>query len=85
MATGDLDGNGRDEVVIDFTGYGVWVWANNQSWSQLHGQNVSSIAVGDLDGNGRKDVLLDFPGAGIWIWRNNASWSQLHTLGSDRS
>jgi hypothetical protein len=26
LATSDLDGNGRDEVRLNFTGYGVCIW-----------------------------------------------------------
>ena len=36
LVTGDLDNNGRDEVVLDFPGAGLWVWRNNTSWAQLH-------------------------------------------------
>ena len=34
VVTGDLDGNGVDEIIIDFgPSYGVWVRMNNTSWS----------------------------------------------------
>ncbi len=37
MVTGDMDGNGKDEVIIDFgSPYGIWVRYNNSSWSKLH-------------------------------------------------
>ena len=33
---GDMDGNGIDEVIIDFgSSYGVWVHLNDTSWVQL--------------------------------------------------
>jgi hypothetical protein len=34
--TGDLDGNGQGEVVIDFgPPFGIWVWENNTDWRLL--------------------------------------------------
>jgi hypothetical protein len=37
MVTGDMDGNGKDEVIVDFgPGYGIWVRMNNVWWVKLH-------------------------------------------------
>ena len=80
MATGDVDGNGQDDAILDFPGFGVWVWLNNRSWTQLHPLNVSAMATGDIDGNGRADVILVFPGFGAYAWLNHASWIHLHGL-----
>lgn len=80
LATGDLDGTLRDDLIAEFPGAGVWVCYNNADWVQLHPSGVSQIVTGDLDGNGREDVLFDFPGAGIWVWLNNSSWFQLHPM-----
>ena len=57
MAATDLDGNGRDDLVIDFGApFGVWVYMNQQSWSQLHALSPSEIVAGDLDGNGIGEI-----------------------------
>ena len=61
LTRGDLDGNGREDVVVDFTGYGVWVYMNNATWAQLDARDASAIKIGDLDGNGRDDAVIDFP------------------------
>ena len=78
MASGDLDGDGKDDLIVSFPGAGVWVWSNNSSWYQLHTSDAASIATGDLDGNGKSEVLLDFPGLGVWVRLNNSSWFRLH-------
>ena len=78
MATGDVDGSGQDDLLLDFPGAGVWIWLNSTSWVQLHPANAAAIATGDLDGNGQAEVILDFPTAGTWIRLNNSSWVQLH-------
>jgi hypothetical protein len=50
--TGDLDGNGQAEVIIDFgPGYGLWVWQNNSTWRQLHALSAMQMATGNVDGN----------------------------------
>ena len=78
---GDLDGNGRAELIIDFGDpYGLWVW-NNGTWSQLHGVSPDSMITADLDGNGRDDLIVDFGNQyGIWVLMNNTAWSLLHWL-----
>ena len=86
MATGDLDGDGRDDVIIDFPGGGIWIWRNNGIWAQLHGFNSSFFAVGHLDAGAGADVIIDFPGSGLWINYNNdlANWRQLHGMNSQK-
>ena len=84
LATGDLDGNGRADLIIDFPGFGVWLWRNNAVWVQLHTSNVAGIAAGDLDGDSRDDVIVDFPGLGLWVWLNDASWVRLHPTNPSR-
>jgi hypothetical protein len=49
-AIGDVDGNGTEDVILDFPGYGVWALLNNRTWVQLHGLNASAIVAGDVDG-----------------------------------
>jgi glucose/arabinose dehydrogenase len=82
MATGDPDGNGRDDIVVDFgEPYGIWIWVNGSRWTQLHGLSSLAMVTGDLDGGGQDEIVIDFGGPyGVWIWRNNASWTQLHPL-----
>ena len=50
LATGDIDGNGRPDVIIDFGVYGLWAWMNSSFWKQLHTMNPEGIAVGNFDG-----------------------------------
>ena len=50
VVTGDLDGNGIDDIIGDFGAiYGVWIRMNNTTWVQLHGLSPTHMAVGDLD------------------------------------
>ena len=62
MASGNLDGNGLDDLVLDFGTVGVWVWMNHGSWLFLNPQSPTHLVTGDLDNNGRDEVVFDFPG-----------------------
>lgn len=80
MASGDVDGNGQSDLILDFPGQGVWIWLNNSRWFQLDARNSGQIVTADLDGNGRSAVVLDFPGNGTWVWRYEGTRNQLHDL-----
>ncbi len=80
ITTGDMDGNGLDDVIIDFGVNGTWVYMNNSTWAQLHTISPEIMASGDIDGGGSADVILGFGSLGTWIRKNNSTWVQLHTL-----
>ncbi len=53
LATGDLDGSGSDEVILNLGSAGVFVWYNDSTWVQLHSgsPNGGQTVTGDMDGN----------------------------------
>ena len=72
IATGDLDGDGRTDIVWGGHGGGVWAGRNlgdmkfRLSRNGLSGEiSTRALAVGDLDGDGKPDVLVlsDMPEA----------------------
>ena len=78
--SGDLDGNGLDDLVVDFGVYGVHLWMNHATWTFLHDANPTQMITGDFDANGQDDVVFDFPGFGLWRFNNNRVWAPLHEL-----
>ncbi|MBI4555679.1 MAG: VCBS repeat-containing protein [Planctomycetes bacterium] len=90
MVIGDLDGNGRADLIVDF-GYpwGINVLHNNgpfTSWTRIHNfsPGPGRMVVGDLDGNGQDDLIVDFGNfnAGINVYYNNSGpWTSLHPFG----
>ena len=80
-----VDGNGKDEVIIDFgSGVGLWERLNNTSWVFLHPLSPDSMTTGDMDGSGQDDVIIDFgTGVGVWRWMNNTSFAFLHPTSPD--
>jgi hypothetical protein len=45
---GDLDGDGRDEVIADFGASGVWSWQEGSGWAPVHSLNPKLIVTGRL-------------------------------------
>jgi hypothetical protein len=82
MASGDLDKDGRADVLIDFgSPYGIYAWRNGTRWTQVHGISSRQIVASDLDNNGVSDFVINFGSPhGLWVRRNDASWSQLHGI-----
>lgn len=79
IATGDLDGTGLDELVIDFgPNYGVWIRWNGATWRQLNPLSPLNMTVGDIDNNGRADLVVTFPNIGVWAFMNGVNFVQLH-------
>jgi hypothetical protein len=45
IGTGDLDGNGKADVVVDFgSQYGLWAYMNNTTWQLLHSFSPEGFA-----------------------------------------
>ncbi len=80
----DMDGNGKDEVIIDFGHLnGLWIRRDNGTLARLDPVSPDILATGDIDGNGKNDVVIDFEFGdfpGLWIFMNNSSWVLLHNL-----
>jgi subtilisin family serine protease len=80
IVTGDLDGDGMDQVIVDFGDpFGIWTRENGEDWMQLHIISPQFMLPADVDMNGQDDLVVDFgPPYGIYIWKNDAAWVQLH-------
>jgi len=87
MVTGDLDGNGQEEIIIDFGPlHGIRVRVNNSSWVHLHHLSANSMVTGDLDNNGKDDIIIDFgphENGSVWARMNNSSWVRINSEPAD--
>jgi hypothetical protein len=67
MTTADLDGNGQQDLILTFPGYGVWEYANGTTWSLIHPLDAQRIAAGHYTGSFFSELVIDFgPGIGLW-------------------
>jgi len=85
MVTGDLDGNGIDDEVINFgPGVGVYAWMNHTNWILIHTLSPTLMVTGDLDNNGHDEIVAVFKGFGTWRW-SDGTWSKLHAQDATRA
>ena len=62
-AAGDVDGDGRPDLVVAYDGHGISVLLNRGDGTfappivVARSEKVFSVAAGDLNGDGRVDVL----------------------------
>ncbi|OGD21619.1 MAG: hypothetical protein A2W03_16890 [Candidatus Aminicenantes bacterium RBG_16_63_16] len=74
-AVGDFDGDGTDEIAMDFGTVGGWMW-NNGVWTPLTASDPESMIAADVDGNGQDEIAADLGTGGLWLWQGGV-WTQL--------
>jgi hypothetical protein len=89
LAPGDLDSDGRSDLVIWRPGTGAW-----HSLGSATGYSVGSAAaiqwgamgdvslLGDVDGDGQSDFLVWRPATGTWYWLTSSSGYSEMSAGS---
>jgi len=80
-AAGDFDGDGADEIVMDFGSSGAWMW-DAGVWTQLTASNPENQLAANVDGNADDEILLDLGASGLWLW-NGGAWAQLSSINVD--
>lgn len=71
MASGDFDGSGQDDFLLDFGGAtGVLVLFNGASVVPLGVLPVVAMSSGDVDSNGEDDMILSITGVGTIAFKN---------------
>ena len=72
---GDFDGDGTEEVAVDFGSTGAWMF-DNGVWSQLSAANPGAMLAADVDGDGIDELIANPGSLGLWVWDSGA-WNQL--------
>lgn len=80
-AVGDFDGDGVEEVVVDFGASGAKM-CDSGVWIQLTASDPESLLAANVDGNNREEIITDLGSAGLWLW-NSGAWSQLSALDAE--
>ena len=80
ITTGDLDGDGIDDLIgLWPTQGGIWVrYSESGAWVRLASE-ATMVAAGDIDGDGADDLLGLWPAqGGIWIkYSQSGLWARL--------
>lgn len=80
LAVGDLDGQGWDDLVVDFgPAWGLWTLYNAAAWVPLHPFPSTGLATADIDGLGRDEIIVNFGlPHGLWRYSSMTGWAQLN-------
>jgi hypothetical protein len=77
---GDVDGDGRSDLVVWRASTGTWHWLTSSSayasqgaaqWGSAAYFDVHMLR--DVDGDGRADLVIWRPGSGMWFWLTSSS------------
>lgn len=71
--TGDIDGDGRTDLLVASASEGGVYWYRAPGWSKHRiatGTFTTDMAVGDIDGDGCLDVVIPEATAGLFWFRN---------------
>jgi hypothetical protein len=77
-AAGDFDGDGKDEIAVDFGATGAWMW-DNGVWTQLTASNPEAMIAADVDADNVDEIIADLGTSGLWLW-NAGAWTQLSAV-----
>ena len=84
-AFGDLDGDGRPDLVVGGRNGGGLVWYENPGWGKhvvSDGEFSTDHEIADVDGDGRNDIV-SLTTTGI-VWFHNPDW-KMTTIAEQRS
>jgi hypothetical protein len=77
MTSGDMNGDGRDDLVGSWTSGVYYKDSIDGGWIKMAPPG-DVIAAGDLDGDGTDDLLWSKAGDGVWVKHSStASWTRL--------
>jgi hypothetical protein len=87
--TGDIDGDGRTELIVWRASTGTWFWLTsssgyaNSSGIQWGNQSLGDVPLPtDIDGDGKADLALWRASTGTWFWLKSSAGFNTNQAGA---
>jgi len=78
VVAADTDGDGKDELVVSFVGWGLYLYEPESGiWQQINTVIPDGILAVDLDGDLKDELVISFPGYGLYVFEpEGLIWQQ---------
>jgi len=76
LTTGDLNGDGLDDLIGTTSTGDIWYTLDFSTWQQIPG-NLCQVAAGDFDGDGKADVIGLSSNGGIYFTLDLSNWQTI--------
>jgi hypothetical protein len=80
MVAADLDGDGEDELVVSFVGWGLYTYEpEGRVWDRINREIPDHILAVDIDGDGNDELVVSFPGYGLYTYEpEGRTWDRIN-------
>ena len=78
IVAADIDGDGKDELVVSFVGWGLYIYEPmDKKWQRINTVIPDQIVAVDLDEDGNDELLISFTGYGLYVFEpEGLIWEQ---------
>jgi len=78
IVAADIDGDGEDELVVLFVGWGLYTYEPvGDIWQQINTAIPDEIIAVDIDGDGNDELVISFTGYGLYVFEpQGLIWQQ---------
>jgi len=82
MVAADIDGDGKDELVVSFVGYGLYTYKpEGKIWQQINTVIPDKMLAVDLDGDRKEELVISFAGYGLYTYEPEGQiWQPINTV-----
>jgi hypothetical protein len=81
VVAADLDGDGKDELVVSFAGWGLYTYEPVGGWQQINAVIPDQIVAVDVDNDGAQELVVSFAGWGLYTYEPVGQiWQPINTM-----
>jgi hypothetical protein len=74
----------KNELILNFPGYGLYQYDQAGGWKQWNTVNPSQMVTGDLNGDGTDELVAAFAGYGLYTYDSVNGWQPINTVDPEK-